>query len=140
MKKVLLALSVAVSLLIGGGENDLAVAETKKDNCQIGDRALAIASLTADGSEVFVARGAAVEKIVTFINKNRAKAGVHLFEADEIIAGMKKVNGTLYVAMAWIKNDCVVPGTVEIMTFEDFVRASAIIGVDLKDFQQEKGA
>jgi len=129
MKKLLLALSVAVSVFFGGVEYDIAAAAPK---CAAETEQDFMARVEKLNAKILIAKPDTRDKIMEMVNGPRIKKKLFLYEADKIAIGLFNLKGVSMVGIAWFKDGCYVPGTAEVMPSKVFAQIMEAIKVQFE--------
>lgn len=103
--------------------------------CQIGTEEEFYATVVSvKKATVMIANDKARDTIMAKVNDDRAKNNLYLIEADKLVIGLFEEDGMLFVGIVGFKDRCAVPGTVAVVTAQNWVSFIVSIGVSSDDF------
>ena len=105
--------------------------------CQIGtEQDFYQGVAAAKKATLMVASNAARDAIMAKVNDDRLKNNLFLVEVEKLVIGIFSENGQMYVGVVGFKDRCVVPGTIAVVSAQDWVSFTVSIGVSADDFSK----
>lgn len=140
MKTIFKSIVLAAALVFSGPIVHMAKADHAPlpAACATSD-AQFLASVKNMNAKMRVANSKAHLSIMHKINEARAQGGIWALEADVFMIGLIVDKGKLLVGIVMFKDHCVVPGTVQVFTAEDFVAFITELGLSMDDFIETTG-
>lgn len=133
----LAAFAVLALLLAAPASAQEAPAETI---CVTTEEDFIASAVRVNNAKVLVANDKAREAILAKINGARLSAKLWAFDADKLAIGVISHDNQLLVGIVMFKDACVVPGTVQIVTAQDWIAFILELGISMDDFKPEQGA
>lgn len=136
--------AIAMDLSREAPDGDIEVAQAlvnTAEKCAVSSEAEFIINVSKLKPVMKMAPPATLDKIMSYVNKNRMDNGSPPFEATKFLIGIFMQGTQMKVGVVMIdKFNCVVVGSVVSMSADQFVQIMTSIGVSIDDFIDYKEA